>query len=372
MIAPDAVVVGAGPAGCLAAIALARAGGRVLLVDKQRFPRPKVCGGCLGPGAVRTLRALGLSSVGPLGRAPSLSGLRVHAGRASVLIEVDAGVAVARDELDAALVRAAGHAGVEVRTGATARLLPGAAGGVRTVVIDGEPVRARAVVAADGLGGTLLAGHAGFEVEVDRGGKLGVGALVERAPAWLRVGEVVMVCGRAGYAGAVALGDGRAVVAAALGVEACRSGGGPGAVIGELWRSAGLEPVAASRWSGTPRLSRRRRRVAGERVFVVGDAAGYSEPFTGEGMTWAMLEGLAVAPWVMRCVGDASAEAALETEAGWEREWRASHDGGRRRASLIGRVLDRPGLTRVLVSLSSVWPGLRDRLGAWAAKGATA
>ena len=52
----DAVVIGAGPAGGIAALGLARAGRRVLLVDKQRFPRAKVCGCCLNASAVATLR----------------------------------------------------------------------------------------------------------------------------------------------------------------------------------------------------------------------------------------------------------------------------------------------------------------------------
>ena len=53
----DVLVVGAGPAGSLAAWRLARAGARVLLVDRARFPRPKLCGDTLNPGAVARLEA---------------------------------------------------------------------------------------------------------------------------------------------------------------------------------------------------------------------------------------------------------------------------------------------------------------------------
>ena len=56
----DVVVAGAGPAGAVAALSLARAGVRVGLLDKARFARPKVCGGVLGPGAQQTLDELGL------------------------------------------------------------------------------------------------------------------------------------------------------------------------------------------------------------------------------------------------------------------------------------------------------------------------
>src|SRR3712207_1674364 len=59
----DALVVGAGPAGALAAHQLAAAGRHVLLVDRQAFPRPKVCGACVNLRALDALRAAGLDHV---------------------------------------------------------------------------------------------------------------------------------------------------------------------------------------------------------------------------------------------------------------------------------------------------------------------
>ena len=56
----DVLVAGAGPAGCVAAIALARAGARVLLVDRAAFPRDKLCGDTLNPGTLRVLARWGL------------------------------------------------------------------------------------------------------------------------------------------------------------------------------------------------------------------------------------------------------------------------------------------------------------------------
>src|SRR5205807_1765500 len=56
----DVVIIGAGPAGAMAARQLARFGKSVLLIDKMHFPRWKVCGCCLSPGALATLRATGL------------------------------------------------------------------------------------------------------------------------------------------------------------------------------------------------------------------------------------------------------------------------------------------------------------------------
>ena len=66
---------------------------------------------------------------------------------------------------------------------------------------------------------------------------------------------------------------------------------------------AGCDPLPAlerAAWQGTAPLTRRTRPIAGVRFFVLGDAAGYVEPFTGEGMAWALLSGRAIAPLAAR------------------------------------------------------------------------
>ena len=85
----DVVVVGAGPAGALAAAGLARAGRRVMLVDRARFPRDKVCGGCLQPSALRALEAGGLGGIAERKGAVPVKEMLLHAGTAKAR---DAGV----------------------------------------------------------------------------------------------------------------------------------------------------------------------------------------------------------------------------------------------------------------------------------------
>ena len=75
MTQPDVVVVGAGPAGCVAALVLARAGVKVCLLDRALFPREKLCGDTLNPGALSILDRLGGIGDRVRGRALPISGI---------------------------------------------------------------------------------------------------------------------------------------------------------------------------------------------------------------------------------------------------------------------------------------------------------
>ncbi len=73
-------------------------------------------------------------------------------------------------------------------------------------------------------------------------------------------------------------------------------------MVAEVLGSSGLPfpaTMAAAQWHGPARLTHRRQRLFGDRHFVTGDAAGYIEPFTGEGMAWALANGQAVVPLVL-------------------------------------------------------------------------
>ena len=315
----DVVVIGAGPAGSATAIHLARRGQRVLLVDRDRFPRDKVCGGCLNPRSLAALRELGIEPGGvPLKR------LVLHAGSRRAHLPLYGGMAVSRRTLDAALVEAARREGVEVREGE--RLDPATVPGGRVVLATG-----------------LSTSVPGIEYRVARRSRIGAGALIEGLGAAFEPGDLHMYCGRGGYVGVVRVEDHRLDVAAALDPDLAR-GGLAEAVTGLV---DDIELPLDADWRGTPLLTRTPSRRYTDRALLVGDAAGYLEPFTGEGIAWALAGARALAGGWEEMTGPR-----------WEREYTRLVGRTQRTCRLLQRALRHPRLVGAAVSLLSRLPGL--------------
>lgn len=120
----DVVVIGAGVAGSVAAREAARAGHRVLLVDKRHFPRRKVCGACLNEVALDVLDQIGLREAIAALAGPRLTGFHLRCGSQSIRVPLPGGLAVSREILDATLIRAAIAEGVEFLPDVIARIEP--------------------------------------------------------------------------------------------------------------------------------------------------------------------------------------------------------------------------------------------------------
>jgi flavin-dependent dehydrogenase len=357
----DAVVVGAGPAGALAAREAARRGLRVLLVDQADFPRWKVCGCCLNARALGVLKAAGLGALPHECGAVPLAELHLGAPGGSAHLAIPGGVSLSREAFDAALVRAALAAGADFLPRTRAVLTPADDERHRSVMLHhgAEQVRvqARVVLAADGLGGNLLARAGVSAAPAVPGSRIGAGITIAADEPLYPPGTISMACAAGGYVGLVRLENGALAAAAALDVAAVRTAGGPGPLAGQLLAAVGW-PVPAelpeAGWRGTAPLTRRASRLSAPRLFVLGDATGYVEPFTGEGMAWALASASAVAPLV--------AQAVEGWHPGLARAWVAQHRRTVTRrqhvCQAMAAVLRRPLLTRLLVGLLARLPAL--------------
>ncbi|MFN0012661.1 MAG: NAD(P)/FAD-dependent oxidoreductase [Phycisphaerales bacterium] len=348
----DALVIGAGPAGSVAAYALARAGRSVLLVDRAMMPRAKVCGCCMAPRGVHALERAGLRAA--LVGASAHDQCTIYAGLGHATLPTPGYRVLGRDVLDARLAAAARDAGAALLLGVNARVAPD--GNVRLSCTEhAQPealARARAIVSADGLGGTSLAERSEFSWRVKRNARMGLGATLARSPVPLAQGHIALLCGAAGYLGLVRLPGGEIDAAAALDPVAVRAAGGPGRLCEAIVAACGgnADVLRDAAWRGTPLLTRSRSRVEIGSIFIVGDAAGYVEPFTGEGMAWAIEGSIHAAATIHAWLADPS------TAGAWARTHARLVARQHQRSRLVAGLVRSQRLTRALVVVAGWWP----------------
>lgn len=357
----DAIVIGAGPAGALVARQLALGQHRVLLVDKKRFPRPKVCGACINARAISALEAAGLKCVLQNLHGHELREIEILADGRRARLSLPLGLAIGRAEFDQALVDAAVAAGVDFRDG-TAATVGSLMESTREVRLDGvesTTATASVVIAADGLQHSSLSHDAAFDSDVAADSLIGLGATIPQANYDLEPGLVRMMAGGGGYVGIVGLSGGRLNIAAAVEAARLRQADSPGKFVESLLRNAGAaipESLGSCQWHGTGALTRQTRHVADSRLFLLGDATGYVEPFTGEGIAWALCSALLAAPLAEACLAGAESPELLA------QQWQALHAVEiRRRQGWCRRlawVLRTPWRRRWALAAAAAFPGL--------------
>lgn len=362
--APEVLVVGAGPAGSTLAGLLAREGRDVLLVDRASFPRPKPCGECLNPGAVAALARLGLLDRVEALRPARLEGWTVEGRLASASAGFGGtlhGLGVARERLDAALVEAARDRGALLREGVRLEAVeaagPDGRPRVRLRPRGGPPVvvRPRVVVGADGLR-SRVARSLGLAARERGPGRLSLTCRVRGVPpgTWRRAdgGGPGGLRGRLSVHGGVTLGlapvDGPGAVGNATVVTSARRRGRRVAgdargfveeVLAARLPGADVEVVDGPWASGPFRQPVRRRWAPG--VVLVGDAAGYFDPFTGQGIYRALRSAELAADAVERCL---AAPGSWTPLAAFDAAWAAEVAPGRRVQAVVDAVMARAWL----------------------------
>lgn len=388
MITPrrEVVIVGGGPAGTTAALLLARAGHDVLLLERAAMPRPKPCGDCLSAGASRVLDRLGLlAGINALGPA-RLHGWRVIAPDGSSFTarfrdvargdaRLETALALPRDRLDALLLDAAAAAGADVRTGTyVTRIEPEPTGGCRLYVRkEDAPLHARLVIGADGLR-SVVARSLGAVRRAPRLRKLSLSAHVQLAHDTAGLGEMhlapdacigiapvaadartfnltLVVTGHAVPAGA---GSDRDTRLAAFVEHWCRR-------FPLLHDLGPLHPQAEEGWLASGPFDRPVRQVAFDGVALAGDAAGYYDPFTGQGIHHALAGAEQLAAVAARALRR-SGPVRREHLADWSDAHASLTRGTRRVQHLIEMVLARPALANAAIRALARSAPARDAL----------
>ena len=274
----DVIVVGAGPAGSVTAIRLARGGARVLLVDKARFPRDKPCGGGL---TMRAVNELPVSVEPVVEHVVDRIGLRLdygarveRRGRAPLVLMTQ------RIRLDEHLAHQAAAAGADFRDGVKVTDIVADDAGA-SARVDGRQVEADALVGADGVNGPV-------RKSLGLGGEYVLGVALEANVAnevvgerYRGIAELELGVIPGGYAWVFPKGD-----HVNVGVGGWESEGPTlRGQLAELCRQHGIASEAVESIRGHRLPLRKPGSIAARgRALLVGDAAGLVDPLSGDGM----------------------------------------------------------------------------------------
>ncbi|MDP2369469.1 NAD(P)/FAD-dependent oxidoreductase [Rhodoferax sp.] len=379
----DAIVIGAGPAGSTAAILLARAGWSVALIEKQRFPRRKVCGECIAASNLPLLAALGLGSALDACAGPELKQVALMRGQRTVLADLPPaphdqyrwGKALGRETLDTLLVEQARTAGAQVWQPWSLQAIEGAVGAWRCKVrsIDSDETRclqSPVVIDAHGswealpMGRRRLARSASdlfaFKANFDQ--------------ANLETGLLPVLTFNGGYGGMVVAGGGLTTVACCVRRDRLDAGrrDTPDVPAGHVMeallrheckgvRDALQGATRQGAWLATGPLEPGIRLGAEDGVFRIGNAAGEAHPIIGEGMSmalqsaWLLCEHL-LSP-ALRQESPASAWQARVARR-YALDWRRHFQPRLRLASVFAHAAMRPMLAAPLLTMAQYWPGM--------------
>ena len=395
------LVVGGGPAGTSTAWHLAAAGLDVVLVDRARFPRAKPCAEYVSPEGARILHAMGAlelleqaqsttpSTSGTALPSAALTGMQVHAPSGEVIRGEfiaqhgfrgfrDRGLGVRREVLDTLLLQRVCGAGVRVVEQAKVETLlqddNGTVIGARMRAHGAmHDIRATLVVGADGLR-SIVARRLGLARTSRWPKRIALVAHYRNVEGIGSLGEMHVT--RDGYVGLAGVGDGLTNVALVVPTSRAVAMSGDAAAFLAQWlaQHPGLRERFAQAIRVTPvrvtgPFASRARRSWSDGALLVGDAADFYDPFTGEGIYAALRGGELAAPFVVDAVRalELGAHASRRHRArkalrGYESARHATFAGKWRVEKLIGAAVAMPWLMNYAARVLSRDRDLADLL----------
>ena len=371
----DVIIVGGGPAGSAAAIVLARAGHRVLVVEARPMPRPKTCAGAISPPALALLEHLGFASFADH---PRVDRIRIVADRRTIERPWPAaahGIVVRRERFDQQLLDHARACGAAVLEGHEARspiIERGLVHGVQVAVAGGElqSIHARYVIVADGansrFGRTLgtwrdrrrpyaTAIHATWPSE------LHLSDAIEIVPALTHPDGHRL----SGYGWVFPAGDGSVdigvgVLSTTEGFRSINTSHLLEAFLGSVatrWRLSSLEALSPA-LSGRIPLGGSVGPIASPTTLVVGDAAGVANAISGSGIDTALATGAIAASVVAAALAHDDPTVLQE----YPRRVARAFARSSRRGRYVERAVRSRRLFALGVEAMSRWPWFADRV----------
>jgi flavin-dependent dehydrogenase len=391
----DAVIVGAGPAGSAAAGLLARGGWRVALVEKQRFPRRKVCGECLAASNLPLLDALGIGSAFAAAAGADLRQVALMRGEREVLADLPPadhprhhwGRALGRETLDSLLRDAAAAAGVQVLQPWTVKSISGTPGvwqcelrSVETASV--QSLRARVAIDAHGSWEDLpssrqrqRSAHSAADLLAFKANFLGTS---------LSAGVISVLALDGGYGGMVVADHGVTTVACCIRrdrLHALRSAS-PGVRAGDAvqaWltaqcggvRRALQDATLVEPWLTCGPIDPGTRQLADDGILRVGNAAGEAHPILGEGMSMALQSAALLCSQLLGA--GRAIESANQTWQGlvaehYAAEWQRQFGARLHLAAAFAQASMRPSSGALLMAIAQAWPGLLTQGARWGGK----
>jgi menaquinone-9 beta-reductase len=344
----DVAIIGGGPAGSGCAAFCALAGLRTLVLERETFPREKVCGDCLNPSCWPVLERLGIAQrVRDLPHCKLTAVEFIGIGGRKVVVDLpdsdDCEISVKRSLFDDLLLRRACELGTHVRTETTVTAL-NHSGDWKITTATGEDFQARVLIGADGRNSSV----ARFCNLLPRPARERV-ALQAHIPLPQNFGErIVLQFLREGYSGQAPVNETE--------LNLCLVGRPPAISTLRQWAQRHFDMPVDQHWRTITPLTRSPVPYIHENLLFIGDAARVVEPFTGEGIYYALRSGELAAAAIAKIARGKDRQSALREFA------RASAEMYRGRLwinRLARTAVLSPGLASFLIQVARVEPIFR-------------